>query len=105
MYIQKVLQKLGHLPKIVNNGAECIAELQKLKYDLIFMDVQMPVLSGLEATQHIRRNQGITQPIIIAMTANAMRGDREQCIAVGMDDYISKPYKSGDVQTVIAKYF
>jgi signal transduction histidine kinase/ligand-binding sensor domain-containing protein/DNA-binding response OmpR family regulator len=86
----RMLSKLGYQADVASNGSEAIVGFLKGKYDLIFMDVQMPEMDGLEATQKIRALSG-TQPMIIAMTANAMQGDREQCINAGMDDYISKP--------------
>lgn len=86
----RVLGKLGYQADVASNGREAVNAFTKMKYDLIFMDVQMPEMDGLEATQKMRALQG-AQPMIIAMTANAMQGDREQCIKAGMDDYISKP--------------
>jgi CheY-like chemotaxis protein len=68
------------------------------------MDVQMPEMDGLEATRLIRRNQGDRKFFIIAMTANAMQGDREECIAAGMDDYISKPISHDDLKNMLEKF-
>ena len=74
------------------NGFEALQAIQELKPQLIFLDIQMPEMDGLEATRFIRtRLPSASQPKIVAMTAYAMKGDREQCLAVGMDDYISKP--------------
>ncbi|MEL6254566.1 MAG: response regulator, partial [Bacteroidota bacterium] len=74
-------------------------------FDLIFMDVQMPVMNGLDASQEIRSKLlPKDQPIIIAMTANAMKGDREMCLEAGMDDYVRKPFKQGEVAEMIQKY-
>jgi CheY-like chemotaxis protein len=87
----RVLSKLGYSADIASNGKEAITALTKVPYDLIFMDVQMPEMDGLEATQKIRDLSAI-QPLIVAMTANAMQGDRDVCIKAGMDDYISKPF-------------
>lgn len=87
---QRVLNKLGYQPEIVANGEEAVYHANLNKYDLILMDVQMPEMDGLEATKRIR-NSKVIQPVIIAMTANAMQGDRDICISAGMDDYISKP--------------
>ena len=88
---KQVLAKLGYRGDVVMNGQEAVDALTKVPYDLIFMDIQMPDMDGLEATRHIRAVSP-TQPFIVAMTANAMQGDREQCIKAGMDDYISKPF-------------
>jgi two-component system sensor histidine kinase/response regulator len=73
------------------------------KYDLILMDVQMPVMDGFEATRSIRQTKDV-QPVIVAMTANAMQGDREECIQAGMDDYISKPISIDDLVNILKKW-
>jgi CheY-like chemotaxis protein len=85
-----VLNKLGYQPEIANNGQETIDMLAVKNYDLIFMDIQMPIMDGLEATRTIRKDFEI-QPLIVAMTANAMLEDKEACFQAGMDDYMSKP--------------
>ncbi|RAK00452.1 signal transduction histidine kinase [Larkinella arboricola] len=90
--ILNVLTRLGYRPDLAQNGTEVIARLNQQSYDAILMDVQMPEMNGLDATRHIRRQTG-RQPVIIAMTANAMAEDREECLAAGMDDYISKPIR------------
>jgi signal transduction histidine kinase/CheY-like chemotaxis protein/ligand-binding sensor domain-containing protein len=100
---ERVLTKLGYAPHKAINGLEGVNALEKQHYDIIFMDVQMPVMDGMEATQKIRQRTG-TQPIIIAMTANAMQGDRDKCLSAGMDDYISKPVKLEDLVTLIEKW-
>ncbi len=99
----RVLSKLGYRADVASNGKEAIAAFNKVKYDLIFMDVQMPEMDGLEATQKIRALLGM-QPMIIAMTANAMQGDREICIKAGMDDYISKPINLDKLVESIEKW-
>jgi CheY-like chemotaxis protein len=87
-----VLQRLGYRADIAANGLEALDTLRHQPYDVVLMDVQMPEMDGLEATRRIRKELvAETQPRIIAMTANAMQGDRELCLAAGMDDYISKP--------------
>lgn len=88
-----LLKKLGYEPEIASNGLEAVEKHQQNHYDLILMDVQMPEMDGLEATRTIRNWEGI-QPTIIAMTANAMQEDRELCLEAGMNDYISKPFKT-----------
>lgn len=89
---ERVLSKLGYKSVIVMNGQQALEAANQYPFDLILMDVQMPEMDGLEATRLIRKGNGI-QPVIIAMTANAMQGDKDMCIEAGMDDYISKPVK------------
>jgi CheY-like chemotaxis protein/HPt (histidine-containing phosphotransfer) domain-containing protein len=89
-----ILKKLGLRADAVANGAEVLKALETLPYDLVLMDVQMPEMDGLEATQHIRNPESVVQNHqvpIIAMTAHAMQGDREKCIEAGMNDYVAKP--------------
>jgi CheY-like chemotaxis protein/HPt (histidine-containing phosphotransfer) domain-containing protein len=108
----RLLQQLGYSADIANNGLEAIQALEKKPYDVVFMDVQMPGLDGLEATRRIRARQaGATPPptmakniVIIAMTANAMQGDREKCMAAGMDDYVPKPVRPEVLQQMIERY-
>ena len=97
-----VLKNLGYISDSVGNGLEAIAAVKRQDYDLILMDVQMPEKDGLQATLDIRAlKDGIHQPIIVAMTANAMEGDREACIQAGMNDYISKPITLESLAKVI----
>ena len=89
-----ILKKLGLRADAVANGAEAVKALETIPYDLVLMDVQMPEMDGLEATQHIRDPQSAVrnhQIPIIAMTAHAMQGDRERCLEAGMNDYVTKP--------------
>ncbi|MHC5732674.1 MAG: response regulator, partial [Nostoc sp.] len=86
-----------------NNGLEVLLALRQQSYDLVFMDVQMPEMDGLEATQFIRQNMSV-QPIIIAMTANALSEDREACLKAGMDDYLSKPMKLDEIVAMLEKW-
>src|SRR5207253_3439301 len=92
-YAVRVLQKLGHAVALANDGTEVLSMLREARFDAVLMDVQMPNMSGLEATAAIRAREAVDggHLHIIAMTANAMQGDREACLAGGMDDYVSKP--------------
>lgn len=90
--IVHILHKLGYEADIVNNGQEAVDAAGQKHYSLILMDMQMPIMSGLEATQIIRK-MAIKQPVIIALTANSMEGDEELCLRTGMNDYLSKPIK------------
>ncbi len=99
----KVLDKLGYKATLAQNGEEALEMVSEDKFDLIFMDIQMPVKDGLEATRMIRLCLN-TQPVIIAMTANAIQGDRQKCLNAGMDDYISKPFKIDELTKMIEKW-
>lgn len=98
----RILNKLGYSPKVVSNGVEVLNELRVNKYDVILMDVQMPEMDGLEATR-ILRQELQCESFIVAMTANMMQGDKEQCIDVGMDDYLSKPMHLEDLLKTLEK--
>jgi CheY-like chemotaxis protein len=88
----RLLERMGYRADVAGNGLEAIAALERQPYDVILMDVQMPEMDGLEATREIRRRwSGPDRPRVVAMTANAMQGDRELCLEAGMDDYVSKP--------------
>lgn len=100
-----LLSKAGYPVDVVETGAQALDALQKGHYSLVLMDVQMPEMDGLEATERIRAREaeGEHTPII-AMTAHAMKGDRERCLAAGMDDYVSKPLRPKELFEVIAKW-
>jgi CheY-like chemotaxis protein/HPt (histidine-containing phosphotransfer) domain-containing protein len=108
----RILQTIGYQPDLAGNGREALDALDKKPYDLIFMDVMMPEMDGLEATCAIRQRQkdGVAHPnyqsriIIVAMTAQAMQGDREKCLAAGMDDYLSKPILPKDVRAIVERW-
>ena len=100
-----VLQKLGYRADVANNGIEVLQALEQKAYDIIFLDVQMPEMDGLEATRHIHeRWPRDRRPCIIAMTGNALMGDREKCLAAGMDDYISKPVRIAELQNALERW-
>jgi PAS domain S-box-containing protein len=101
----RIFEKLGHQATVVSNGREAFVAFQAGKFDLIAMDVQMPEMDGLDATSAIRaweKTAGTHTPII-AMTAHAMEGDRERCLAAGMDGYTSKPIRIGELEHAIAQ--
>ncbi|MEK0315847.1 PAS domain S-box protein [Cohnella sp. 56] len=102
----KILEKQGHRVSIAAHGVEAVEAATSDEFDLIFMDVQMPGLDGLEATRMIRERLPAGKcPIIVAVTANALKGDRERFMAAGMDEYMSKPIYTGLVREMIAKFF
>ncbi|SDX66212.1 Signal transduction histidine kinase [Paenibacillus sp. PDC88] len=99
-----MLGKLGLSSDIAEDGQQALDMMLKYKYDLIFMDLQMPVMDGLESTRRIRKElNGVHYPTIVAMTANVMDGVQQRCLAAGMDDYISKPVKMGSVKQKLAQ--
>jgi len=100
-----LLEKLGCIVDIVANGREAVTQVKKQAYDIVFMDCQMPEMDGYEAAAAIRRYEGVARhTAIVAMTANAMQGDREKCIQAGMDDYIAKPIQKEVVQQVLNRW-
>jgi len=103
--IEGILEKMGFKIELADNGREAVDKLKDSGFDLIFMDIQMPELDGLSATQEIIDTYGNEKrPVIIAMTANAMAGVREQYLSAGMDDYISKPFKLEDLEKAISHW-
>lgn len=100
----KILTRLGYHPGVANNGKEAVEMTMAGKYDIILMDVQMPEMNGLEATREIRKTSLETQPVIMAMTANVMQGDRDACLQAGMDDYISKPINLEELLSHLKKW-
>ena len=99
--IRNVFDLLGYKTDIAANGLEALDALKRKNYTLVFMDIQMPEMNGYEATAIIVERRKDDRPIIIAMTANAMQGDKDKCIEAGMDDYMSKPIKINDLIRVI----
>jgi CheY-like chemotaxis protein len=102
-----MLDKQGYRADVAANGSEAIAALRRQTYSIVLMDMQMPEMDGLEATRRIVAEwpDPAQRPWIIAVTANAMQGDREACLAAGMDDYISKPVKMHEIVEAIHRQF
>jgi len=99
----RILEQMGYRADVASNGIEAVESIERQTYDVILMDVQMPEMDGLDATRNIRKLNQVTQPHIIAMTANAMEGDREMCIAAGMNDYVSKPIRVNELVEALMK--
>ena len=98
-----MLKRLGYAADVANHGLEVLSSLEKKEYDVILMDIQMPEMDGLEATRSIRVQKAKKQPCIIAMTAYALDGDREEFLKAGMDDYLSKPIRIDELKTTLEK--
>jgi CheY-like chemotaxis protein/HPt (histidine-containing phosphotransfer) domain-containing protein len=102
------LKRMGHSAQVVSNGLEVLQAIQDTPYDVVLMDCQMPELDGYETTRRIRQQESLHPDRadsiqIIAMTAHAMEGDREKCLAAGMDDYIGKPFKTEELKAALAR--
>jgi two-component system sensor histidine kinase/response regulator len=102
----RLFEKRGHHVTVAGNGREALDALVKDTFDLVFMDVQMPEMDGIEATAEIREREKDTarHQIVIALTAHAMKSDRERCLASGMDDYLSKPIRPPELDKILEKY-
>ena len=108
----RLLQQLGYRADVAQNGLEALAAIERQPYDLVFMDLQMPEMDGLAATQAIRERQKAARPaphfdrriVIVAMTASAMQSDRDRCLAAGMDDYLAKPIRPEDIRRVVERW-
>jgi CheY-like chemotaxis protein len=106
MVAVRLLEKRGHSIAAAPNGAEALDALSRETFDLILMDIQMPVMNGYDATRALRereRQSGGHIPVI-ALTAHAMNGDRELCVEAGMDDYLSKPIQTHEMDEVLARW-
>ncbi|HUI25702.1 MAG TPA: response regulator [Candidatus Kryptonia bacterium] len=98
-----LLKRMGYRADIASNGVEALAAVRRQAYDVVLMDIEMPEMDGLEATRAIRTWCPASSPRIVAMTANAMQGDRERCLAAGMDDYVSKPIRVLELQAALIR--
>ncbi len=98
-----ILQRAGFDIDLVADGSEAVTAHQANPYDLILMDCQMPTMDGFEASRQIRRMDH-KQPAIVAVTANALVGERERCLEAGMDDYLSKPFQADQLVSVVNKW-
>jgi CheY-like chemotaxis protein len=104
---QGILGKLGYKADVAANGLEAVQALELIDYDIVLMDCMMPEMDGFEATSKIRNPESkvLNHKVpIIAMTANAMTGDRERCVKAGMDDYLSKPVRKDELAAVLEKW-
>ncbi len=101
----RMLERRGHLVDVANNGVEAVAAVALTEYDAVLMDRQMPEMDGFEATRMIRTREGSTRhTIIIAVTAGAMIGDEEECLAAGMDAYLSKPVEAATLMAMVDRW-
>jgi PAS domain S-box-containing protein len=99
---QQILKRLGHASDLADNGLEAIRAAEMKAYDIIFMDVHMPEMDGLQSTRYIRTNPAVRgRPRIVALTADVLKGEREVCLAAGMDDYITKPVKIDAIRMIL----
>lgn len=108
MFVTELLKHCGCTCDVTSNGEEALAAMRLYDYDLLLMDCQMPEMDGFTAAQEIRRREADGQLArhhpIIALTANALKGDRERCLDAGMDDYLSKPLEFSQLHTMLTKY-
>lgn len=103
--IKEMLELMGCQVNVAENGIIALEMVSKSDYDLIFMDVQMPIMDGLEATREIRKLDSKKAKVpIVALTANALQGDQEKYLASGMDDFISKPLRAAEIERVLSKF-
>lgn len=99
--VQRILERMGYRADLVANGCEAVEVLKKIPYEIIFMDMLMPEMDGITASKIIREECTGVCPKIIAMTANAMKEDKEKCLAAGLDDFIAKPIRMDDLQSIL----
>jgi len=98
------LSRLGYTADMVSNGAEAVEAVEQNSYDLVLMDVEMPRLNGIEATQEISRRFGKNKPVIVALTASASHGDKEMLLSKGLQGYLTKPIVMDDLSSLLEKW-
>jgi two-component system sensor histidine kinase/response regulator len=104
MLVVRTLEKRGHLVEVAKNGREAVERVQSMKFDVILMDVQMPEMDGFQATAAVRAMGNGSYVPIIALTAHAMAGDEEKCLAAGMDGYLAKPLELAALVQAVEQY-
>jgi len=102
----RLLEKRGHRTRLAGNGRDALAVMAENDYDLVLMDVQMPIMDGLEATRALRETvkDRLKRQPVVALTAHAMKGDKEQCLAAGMDGYLTKPIRASELDAILQTY-
>jgi CheY-like chemotaxis protein len=101
LLMRRLLEKGGHQVVIVGDGQQAVAQVARARFDVVFMDCQMPIMDGYEATRSIVAFAGADRPKIVALTANAYQEDRERCLAAGMDEYLAKPISQAALDAVL----
>ena len=102
--IEAMLRSLGYRVSLVGDGAQAVHQVSQQHYAAILMDCRLPIMDGYEATRQIRHLPGCAELPIIALTANALQGDREACLQSGMNDYLAKPFKRADLQQILQRW-
>jgi CheY-like chemotaxis protein len=102
-YAEATLRALGHVPDLVEDGAQLLEQVERESYDVALVDIMMPIVSGIEAAERINHMVGGKRPYLIAATAKAMAGDRERILAAGFDDYIAKPFSRSQLTEILAQ--
>jgi CheY-like chemotaxis protein len=102
--IEAMLRSLGFMVSVASDGAQAVTEVSSLRFCAVLMDCRLPIIDGYEATRRIRALSAHGDIPIIALTANALHGDRETCLEAGMDDYLAKPFKRSDLLSILQRW-
>lgn len=102
--IEAMLRSLGFTVSVATDGAQAVRSAESSDFEVILMDCRLPIIDGYEATRQIRCLPGRSDVPIIALTANALQGDRETCLSAGMNDYLAKPFKRNDLQQILQRW-